>query len=133
MAWHGVVVDQLGPGELTRLAGLLRVLEDHPVEGAATSTAVLWAAVGEHGQRKRPAWRDGTMAVGDLDAHAHAMIGLMLQRLSQDHDDGDVAVFLALHRAWLGWAGELHCPACERRLLEAARGALAAAQQRRLH
>ena len=32
LAWHGIEVDQLGPGELTRLAALLRVLEDHPVE-----------------------------------------------------------------------------------------------------
>ena len=53
LAWHGIVVDQLGAGELTRLAALLRVLKDHPVEGAAVSTDVLWAVVGEHGQRKR--------------------------------------------------------------------------------
>ena len=53
LAWHGVVVDQLGAGELTRLAALLRVLEDHPIEGAAVSTDVIWCVVGEHGQRKR--------------------------------------------------------------------------------
>ena len=53
LSWHDVKVDQLGAGELARLVALLAVLEDHPVEGAATSTDVIWCAVGEHGQRKR--------------------------------------------------------------------------------
>ena len=53
LAWHGVVVDQLSAGELARLAALLRVFEDHPVEGAAVSTDVIWCVVGEHGHRKR--------------------------------------------------------------------------------
>ena len=39
-------------GELTRLVALLRVFEDHPVEAAALSTDVIWAAIGERGQRK---------------------------------------------------------------------------------
>ena len=53
LAWHDIVVDQLGAGELVRLTALLRVFEDHPVEGAATSTDVIWCVVGERGQRKR--------------------------------------------------------------------------------
>ena len=41
-----------------------------------------------------------------LDAHAHELVGLALRRLAQDHPDGDLAMFSALLRAWLGWAGE---------------------------
>ena len=46
-----------------------------------------------------------------LDAHAHELVALALWRLAQDHPDGDIAMFSALLRAWLGWAGEMHCPA----------------------
>ncbi len=53
LAWHGLVVEALSAGELVRLAAVLQVFEDHPVEAAATVTDVLWAAIGEHGQRKR--------------------------------------------------------------------------------
>ena len=53
LSWHGIIIDQLGPGELTRLAALLRVFEDYPVEGAAISTAATWASIGEHGRCPR--------------------------------------------------------------------------------
>ena len=51
--WNDIVVDQLGAGELVRLAALLRLFEEHPVEAAGLSTDVIWAAVGERGPRKR--------------------------------------------------------------------------------
>ncbi len=73
------------------------------------------------------------MAVGELDAHAHLLIGLALQQLAQDHHDGDVAMFSALFRAWLNWASELHCPACERHLIDLAQDDLAVAAARYLH
>ena len=73
-------------------------------------------------------------SVTALDAHAHELVGLALRRLAQDHPDGDVAMFSAMLRAWLGWAGEMHCTGCERQLLDAAQDELAAAQrQRALH
>ena len=79
-------------------------------------------------------WCDGTMAVGDLDQHAHLLTGLALQRLSQDHPDGgDVALFSAVFKAWLGWAGVMHCTVCEQQLLEAAQINLAEAQRQHLH
>ena len=53
------------------------------------------------------------MAVGELDTHAHALVGLALRQLAQDHPDGgDITLFSAVFKAWLGWAGEMHCPTC---------------------
>jgi hypothetical protein len=40
-------------GELVRLAAVLKVFEGWPIEAATVHTDVLWAVVGEHGQRKR--------------------------------------------------------------------------------
>ena len=54
------------------------------------------------------------MAIGELDAHAHVLVGLALRQLAHDHQGGDVALFEAVFKAWLGWAGEMHCPGCTR-------------------
>ena len=56
-------------------------------------------------------------------------VGLALRRLAQDHPAGDLMLFNALLRAWLGWTGAMHCTACTRQLLEAAQDDLAAAQR----
>ena len=42
------------------------------------------------------------MAVGELDTHAHVLVGLALRQLAQDHPDGDIALFSSLLKAWLG-------------------------------
>ena len=68
-----------------------------------------------------------------LDAHAHELVGLALRRLAQDHPDGEIALFSAMLRAWLGWAGAMHCPTCTRQLIDVAQDELAAAQRHHLH
>jgi hypothetical protein len=73
------------------------------------------------------------MAVMEIDAHAHVLVGLTLRQLAQDHSCGDVALFSAVFKAWLGWAGEMHCPTCERRLIDLAQDDLAVAQRQCLH
>ena len=40
-----------------------------------------------------------------LDAPAHELVALALWRLAQEHPDGDIAMFSALLRAWLGLGG----------------------------
>ena len=52
LAWHGVAVEQLSPGELVRLAALLQVLEAHPGEAATLQPDVIWAVIGRDGRRK---------------------------------------------------------------------------------
>ena len=53
LAWHGVVVDQLGAGDLVSLAAVLKVFEGCPIEAATVHTDALWAVIGSDGHRKR--------------------------------------------------------------------------------
>ena len=73
------------------------------------------------------------MAVGSLDTNAHALVGLALRQLAHDRPDGEIALFSAVLKAWLDWAGAMHCPTCERQLIDSAQDELAAARQQCLH
>ena len=55
LAWHGIVIEDLSAGELTRLTAVLKVFEDHPTEAATLQPDAIGAVVGRVGGAAR--WR----------------------------------------------------------------------------
>jgi hypothetical protein len=53
-----------------------------------------------------------------IDAHPHALVGLALGSMAANHYGSDAELFAAVIRAWVGWAHEMHCPSCTRRVIE---------------